>query len=375
MNIKNKYLLFLKEYGKIVVLFFLLFEGATSFAVDSSSLTSGLVLPIKNYTQPKVFPPIKLTWPTLSAFSFEKSIFSKTVKPDQVKQSNPKLFSLETRPIQLHYVEAKELMKFLEKNDFGLLSSQGKVEIDEAENILWVHDHTNFIENLKNIIQQYDKPTPQIYIKAKIINIDSDYLHSIGVAFTNQTLTQGEGGFDNIIVPIARLGHDVLLEATLDALEKRGHAHLISDPQLITLDRQPATIEAGEEVPYQESTYSGGTTVSFKKAVLRLEVTPVVMPNNRILLHLKINQDQVGALTVSGVPAINTQQISTQAYVKNQSTLVLGGIFEKDDSSQNGKVPGMSRIPVVGNLFNHKVRSDNRKQLLIFVTPIIVQGA
>ena len=187
-------------------------------------------------------------------------------------------------------------------------------------------------------------PVHQILIRAHIVNIDQDYTQELGLSLsTTSTLSTINGYHMNLpnpddngglIIPIAALGQGILLEATLNALEKAGHAQLISDPQIVTLDKKTAIIESGQEVPYQQSTEGGGTSIAFKKAVLRLQVTPMIKTNDHILLHLVINQDQVSGLTVNGVPAINTQQLKTQVLMKNHNTLVLGGILEISQSNQ-----------------------------------------
>ncbi len=226
---------------------------------------------------------------------------------------------------------------------------------------------------------------PQILIKAHIVNIDHDYTHAFGINFgTSSGTLATAGGFNmnlptpenntgDLIIPIAELAQGVLLNVTLTALEKSGHAQLISDPQLITLDKQPAVIEAGEEVPYQQANENGGTNITFKKAVLRLKVTPEVQPQRKILLHLVINQDQVSSLTVNGSPAINTQLLQTQALIKDHATLVLGGILEKNTSDLQQGIPYLQHIPLIGVLFRYHKKTNNRKQLLIFVTPIILK--
>lgn len=236
------------------------------------------------------------------------------------------------------------------------------------------------------ISQPAASPTQQILIKAHVVNIDHDYTRELGLSFStsagtfssaqgfNMNLPNPETNSGDLVIPIAALGQGIVLDATLSALEKTGHAQLISDPQIVTLDGQPASIEAGQEVPYQQTTEGGGTSVAFKKAVLRLQVTPEMKGQQNILLHLLINQDQVSSLTVNGVPAINTQQLKTQALVKNHNTLVLGGIFEEDKSDQHQGIPFLSKIPFLGALFRYQKQSNNRKQLLIFVTPIIMKG-
>ncbi len=230
-----------------------------------------------------------------------------------------------------------------------------------------------------------DDPKQQILIKAHIVNIDKNFTQSLGFVFSTSSKTLGSSsGFtmnlpvlssaaSGMTLPIAELGQGILLEATLDALEQEGHAESISDPQLLTLDGQSAILESGQEVPYQQTSENGGTTVAFKKAVLSLKVTPHIQSDSHILLNLTINQDQVSSLTVNGVPAIKTQQLQTQVLMKNQSTLVLGGLFEENSSEDHQRVPFISRIPIIGYLFHHRETNHDRRQLLILVTPIIAK--
>src|SRR3990167_7715795 len=168
---------------------------------------------------------------------------------------------------------------------------------------------------------------------------------------------------------IAKLAESRLLDLQISALEQEGHASLISSPALMTLDNQAAVIQSGAEVPYQEMTLSGGTSVSFKKAVLRLKVTPKQMTDDHILLHISLNQDKVSALTVKGVPAIQTQQITTQVVVKNHQTIVLGGILETTHAHQKVGLPVADKIPVLGKLFTHHTVLTKQQELLIFITP------
>jgi len=223
----------------------------------------------------------------------------------------------------------------------------------------------------------------QIIIKAHVVNIDHNYTHELGLSFNttsgalktaggfNMNLPTGDSDTGQLTIPIAALGQGIVLNATLRALEQSGHAQLISDPQIITLNRQTAIIEAGQEVPYQQSTEGGGTSIAFKKAVLRLQVTPEIQSPKFILLHLTINQDQVSDLSVNGVPAINTQQLKTQVLMKNNDTLVLGGVMQENKSDQHQGIPFLSKIPFLGALFRYQKHTDDQKQLLIFVTPVI----
>lgn len=245
-------------------------------------------------------------------------------------------------------------------------------------------DRLLFSGHEKRLSLPYKKnlPASQILIKAHIVNIDRNYTQELGIHFNtvNNSLKTSNGFNINLpldanpgdfILPIASFSQGLLLQMTLNALEKSGHAEVISDPQLVTLNKKPAIIEAGQEVPYQESTESGGTSVTFKKAVLRLEVTPEVQGKD-ILLHLIINQDQVSDLSVNGVPAINTQQLKTEVRIRNRNTVVLGGVLQENRSNQHQRVPFLSKIPILGALFRYQKQDAERKQMLIFVTPVIL---
>lgn len=251
--------------------------------------------------------------------------------------------------------------------------------LPEISNRLLFENHPH-----EHATKRFSKTPYQVLIKAHIVNIDHNYTRELGLSFdTSKSTLTTAGGFrmnlpapdasaGEFIIPIAALNQGILLEATLSALEKSGHAELISDPQLVTLNKQTAIIEAGQEVPYQQSTEGGGTSIAFKKAVLRLQVTPEVQPQKSILLHLTINQDQVSSLTVNGAPAINTQQLKTQVLMKSRNTLVLGGILQENKSDQHQGVPFLSKIPWLGVLFRYRKQTDDRNQLLIFVTPVIL---
>lgn len=284
--------------------------------------------------------------------------------------------------IPLYYTKADQVAPFLSEQ----ISSQGKLHYDKNSNQLWVQDDATHLAKIHDMVSHLDKPSPQFLIKAKIINIDREYQKKLGVlfqmqqpattadlsasVFMNEPTLQSDAG--EFIFTVAKLGENHLLDMQLSALEQEGHAKLISSPSLMTLNNQAAIIESGAEVPYQKATSSGATSVSFKKATLNLTVTPLRMPHHRILLHIALNQDKVSALTVNGVPAIETQQIKTQVIVKDQQTVVLGGILETSRARQIAGIPVVDQIPVVGKLFQHHITRAKRQELLIFITPAMV---
>lgn len=299
--------------------------------------------------------------------------------------SAPTPLPLESSWISLYFAKAKEVTEFISKKTMSILSPQGKINYDERSNQIWLQDDAQHVAQIRAVIHHLDQPAHQFLIKAKIINIDREYQKKLGFLFhtdesvqnplTSLTMNTPDNS-DNageFSVTITKLAENHLLNLQISALEQEGHASLISSPALTTLDNHPAVIESGDEVPYQEATSSGATSVSFKKAVLRLQVTPQYMPNNDILLHIALNQDKVSALTVKGVPAIQTQQITTQVIIKNHQTLVLGGILETTHAKQQQGIPVIDKIPLVGELFKHKHTLTKQQELLIFITPSMLK--
>jgi type IV pilus assembly protein PilQ len=167
-------------------------------------------------------------------------------------------------------------------------------------------------------------------------------------------------------------GESYLLDLELSALATEGSAEVVARPKVITADKSPATIRSGVEVPYQEAASSGATSTSFKDAVLSLEVTPQITPDDRIIMDLNVTQDTVGQ-TFNGIPSINTNAIETQVLVDNAQTVVLGGIFIVDRNQSISKTPLLGDIPYVGRMFRRRAERDDKQELLIFITPKIVQ--
>ncbi|MFP5398345.1 MAG: type IV pilus secretin PilQ, partial [Gammaproteobacteria bacterium] len=161
------------------------------------------------------------------------------------------------------------------------------------------------------------------------------------------------------------------LNLELSALEADGRGKIVSSPRVITADQVKAEIEQGEEIPYQNATSSGATAVEFKKASMRLEVTPQITPEGNVILDVNVTKDSRGELTLAG-PAINTKRVRTQVLVENGGTVVIGGIFQQEDRTDVNKVPVLGDVPVLGNLFKNTVRSSNKTELLVFITPKVV---
>jgi len=280
--------------------------------------------------------------------------------------------------IKLNHADAAELAELLNKQpDFA-----GKISADARTNSLLIHDAAEKIALLKNAIANLDIPSQQVLIKATIVNVDDNFMRELGVKFGGKNTTPPPSDISmdlpltstdpgHFEFAIAKLGDGAFLNMELAALENEGHAKIISTPKLLTTNSKPAYIEAGAEIPYQEKTSSGATNVAFKKAVLSLKVTPEIIAR-RINLAIELNQDKVSQMIVSGVPAIDTRAIKTQVLLNHGETLVLGGIYEYSNNSDIVRVPFLGAIPGIGLLFSNKQTKLERRELLIFVTPEIV---
>lgn len=354
----------------------------------SPNVQGSLSLHLENVTWQKALNAILLI-ENLAKYEDENILF---IAPEreiahltQIKNLYDPLIS-ELLPID--YAKASDIVNQLRNKNGELLSPRGSVAIDERTNALWVTDTRANLKQIRAFLTAVDKPEPQISISARIVNVDSDYTNQLGLEFssthrdsstqntdtqtnTNTALTNDDSGHFGIA--IAKLGADRLLNVELSALEQEGHAWTISKPKLITANRQKASIESGQEIPYQEKTSSGGTNTSFKKAVLSLTVTPEITRNHHISLQLSVTQDKISQLSVNGVPAITTEQVTTQTDVSSGQTIVLGGIYETNETRANERVPFWSSIPVAGLLFKNKKTQTTHRELLIFVTPTIFQ--
>lgn len=224
--------------------------------------------------------------------------------------------------------------------------------------------------------------SPQILIEARIVSIDDNFIRSFGLDLHNSVIKKaqelnkgltkidsGQGQFNLIVT---KFNNNTMLDLELNALESKGCGKVISKPKLLTANRKTAYIESGAEIPYQEKSKEGNTSIAFKKAVLSLKVTPEVVENKFIHLSLELNQDKIGQLMVNGVPTIDTRKIDTKVLVQDQDTVILGGIYEWSKNNVITGVPILSHIPVIKYFFRKKETKMERKELLIFVTPKIV---
>lgn len=279
--------------------------------------------------------------------------------------------------VKLHHTNVNEISAELKSNP-DLLSSFAKIAISTVDNSLWIKETVDNLPLITNYLRQVDKPQDQIMVAAKIINVDNKKIHELGLCFnpipkadncSQLHFSFPVDGRNSLSLAIASIAQGQLLNLQLEALESAGYSKIMANPKVITQNRKPALIEAGEEIPYQESTSSGATSVTFKKAALSLKVTPTLLPDNRIILELEINQNKTSPLAVNGTPAIQTQVVKTEVVVGDGQTLVLGGIFEKSLVEYKNKIPVLSDIPLIGGLLSQKGEHVRRKELLLFVTP------
>lgn len=326
------------------------------------------------------------------------------------------LAPLRTDFVQIRYASASELFNLFNSagsNGQTMLSDRGSVIVDERTNAIILTDTADRLEEFRRVIAQLDVPVRQVLIEARIVTANANFAEQMGIAWggggisqrgdsavryggsldtlveLSNILVDGSGditvpgdlvvdlgvsqaGASSIGLGITRAGYLVDLE--LSALATDGHAEVVARPKVITADKSPAVIESGVEIPYQEATSSGATSTSFKDAVLSLEVTPQITPDDRIIMELNVKQDTVGTV-FNGVPSINTNEIQTEVLVDNGQTVVLGGIFQTDKNVSTTKTPFLGDIPYVGRLFKRTVERDDKQELLIFITPRIISDA
>lgn len=318
----------------------------------------------------------------------------------EAQKTVAELAPLQTEFIQVRYADAGELFKLFVPNENAtgeaegasksILSERGSVIVDERTNSLLVTETAEKLEEFRRLVQLIDVPIRQVLIEARIVRANSNFDESLGISWLanqNNVEGDGEGSTATLITDLGSgsaagrlavgfLGSEVQLNMELTALETRGKGEVVSQPKIITGDKEAATIKSGSEIPFPESAANGETSISFKEAVLKLEVTPKITPDDRILMELVINQDSIGELAVATagvqIPTINTTELMTQVLVGNGETVVLGGIFSTTDVSAETKVPFFGDIPYFGRLFKSTVKNQEKQETLIFVTPRIL---
>ncbi len=340
------------------------------------------------------------------------------------KQQIEELAPLHSEYIQINYAKAAEIAGLLKSTGNQLLTpDRGNVTVDERTNTLLVRDTAAKLDDIHRLVKKLDIPVRQVLIESRVVSADDTFAKDIGVRFgfnaasgrvqdNNQVLVAGgiQGHLDNtgtldtgtfmgthagivgtsdaenlmvnlpatspsgaINLLIGKIGSH-LLQLELSAMQQEGRGEVVSSPRVITADRQKAIIKQGDEIPYQEETSSGATNIAFKEAVLKLEVTPQITPDDRIIMDLLINNDEADFdRSVEGVPPLVTREIETSVLVDNGETVVLGGVFTRERTTNVERVPFFGDLPYVGNLFKNTTETDNNRELLIFVTPKILK--
>ncbi len=334
-----------------------------------------------------------------------EELAAREAKDLKAKQQVEDLEPLYSEYIRLNYAKAEDFADLLKTDTNSIITPRGSVSVDQRTNTLLMKDTAKSIESVRRMVETLDIPVKQVVIEARMVTVRDNVTEDLGVrwGFSDQQGTDGisgtlEGAENisngnipslsdrlNVNLPvanpsasigmhIAKLANGTLIDLELTALEEENKGEIIASPRITAANQQKARIEQGTEIPYVESASSGATTVSFKKAVLSLEVTPHITPDNKVILNLIITQDTRGDTVQTGTGpavAIDTQQIETQVLVENGQTVVLGGIFQQQIINSTKKVPLLGDIPYIGRLFKSTSEFNEKRELLIFVTPKI----
>ncbi|MEO8316062.1 MAG: type IV pilus secretin PilQ, partial [Pseudomonadota bacterium] len=348
------------------------------------------------------------------------------------KQDLQDLAPLSFETLQVNFAQASDLASLIQATSGGggggkskmLLSPRGSVNVDSRTNMLLIYDTPDSITSIRRLVATLDIPVRQVEIEVRIVIVSSDFSRDLGVRFgftgtesngsnglfavtgtaaaadtiLDSALTNlqssstpypvsiptgtGAPGRYNVNLPVSNpagvlsgviLGSNFLVDLELSAAQAEGKGEVISKPSITARTGQKAYIEAGTEIPYQEAASSGATTVQFKKAVLSLEVTPQINPDNTLILKIIVHKDSVGQTLggAGGSPSIDTRELNTEINIRDGETAVLGGILETEHRTSEKKVPLLGDIPILGYLFKSTGRVNNKDELLIFVTPKI----
>jgi type IV pilus assembly protein PilQ len=339
------------------------------------------------------------------------------------------LAPLRSEYLQVNYAKAADMAALIKGQTNSLLSPRGSVAVDARTNTLLLQDTADRLSDIRRLVATLDIPVRQVLIESRIVIVNNDFERQIGSVFgwTNVqrngqnglvTTTGSAAGTDQIIgsaltsgtgtgsvyppistptgstaanrynvnLPVGSpagswalgiLGNNFIVDLELSAAQAETQANIIATPRVITANQKQAMIKQGIEIPYQQSASSGATTIQFKDAVLSLQVTPQITPDNRIILDLDVRDDAVGTVVVASggvnVPSIDTREITTQVLVNDGQTVVLGGILQTTQREDDTKVPYLGDIPILGHLFKTTDHTDDKDELMIFITPKIVR--
>ncbi len=344
------------------------------------------------------------------------------------RQARQELVPLRSEFIQVNYARASDLASLIRHDDGRLMSDRGNVAVDDRTNTLLIQDTDEALEDIRELVNRLDIPVRQVLIESRIITATSDFSRELGSRFgvtharergddgllavtgnaagsdvmvgsaqqnlqdTGQALPVESPGLNdrlNVNLPVASpagqlgvaiLDSDYMVDLEISALQSEGRGEVVASPRVVTADQKEASIQQGVEIPYQTAQAGAGAgaiTTQFEEAVLQLTVTPQITPDERVIMDLEVSSDTVGEEVPSGLggfqPSIDTRSISTQAVVDNGETVVLGGIYETEQSEATTRVPILGDIPGLGVLFRSTTRSTSKAELLVFVTPKLLR--
>lgn len=354
-------------------------------------------------------------------------IDARTKKDFEAAQAIQKLEPLKTQAYQLNYAKASDILTQLttstgstSSTSTRFLSERGSAISEPRTNQLFVTDTPSKLEEVRLLLASLDVAVRQVLIEARIVEARDTFGRSLGVrlgatdlranrggdggygiggnnrvafgtSYNDAVASSGAGGTTNtsgnfVNLPaslsnVSSVGNFALsifnsaanrfLTLELSAMEADGKGRIVSSPRIITADQTKALIEQGTEYPYAVTAPNGATTLAFKKAVLKLEVTPQITPEGNIILDLDVNKDSRGETTTQGV-AIDTKHVKTQILIENGGTVVIGGIFEMEETNQENKIPFLGDVPVVGNLFKNRTKESTKREMLVFITPKVI---
>ena len=344
------------------------------------------------------------------------------------KKQLEELAPLRTEYLRVRYANAKDMFELFRGRAGGngggvggsqstgsVLSARGQAIVDERTNSIIVTDTADRIEQFKRLVDQIDIPIRQVMIEARLVIANSNFRRELGVKWggitygvNKNSLIEASGSLDGlksnpgspydvltgkpgkatdmendhvvnlgVANPAGSLAIDLLtdngfLDMELSALENAGYAEIVSQPKVVTSDKTKAVIRSGKQIPFQEASASGATSTSFKDAILKLEVTPQITPDNNVIMDLVIAKDSIGEVTSTGSLSIDINQVETKVLVPNGTTVVLGGVFGLDTTKTDVKVPVLGDVPYLGRLFKRTIRGETKTELLIFITPKII---
>ena len=288
--------------------------------------------------------------------------------------------------IPIHHAKAAELVELLLTSlaDDSTFTVRGSLGVDERTNTLVAHQPADRLAELRQLVTQLDVPVRQVAIEARIVEANVDYEKSLGVRWGGplygESLRPGKELFVDLgveragsSVGLGLLRGDVLLDLELSAMEKSGNGEIISQPKVVTADKETARILKGTEVPYQETSQSGATSVAFREASLSLEVTPQITPDNKVIMAVRVTKDEPDYVNaVNNVPPIRKNEVNAKVRVADGETIVIGGVYSTSQNNVVDKVPFFGDLPYVGRLFRRDVLQEKKSELLVFLTPRIM---